>query len=407
MKSSGECAEVFIGIDVGKEQHYVQAVTVFGVELFDQPLVNDQEQIEAVIDKASKYGGCVIVVDTTASNVQLLLTMAQGRDVRVAYVSGLQMRRAADLYAGYAKTDPKDAWVLADYARRNLDRLTWLEVSDEVIIELKVLNGRDTDLAADANKAINRCRDAMVAVSPALERVLGPKLGHAGICDLLQEWATPSELKSVGKTRIRNLIKKRSPRVASKLADLIWEALLAQTVVLPAETVWGEVISDLMGDLERIISRRGTLMRQIESVYLSHPLSKVLDSLCGFGTRTGARTLAEIGDPHRFANGSRLASYAGLAPIDRKSGKSINNTTQSHRGNHRLKNAMFLSAFIATQHDPEAKAYYETKRSEGKKHNAAIICTARKRCDLILAMLKNQVQYQPQKQQQQPATLAA
>ena len=48
----------------------------------------------------------------------------------MAYVTGLAMRRAADLYAGAAKTDPKDAAVLADYARRNTDRLTWTTPSD-------------------------------------------------------------------------------------------------------------------------------------------------------------------------------------------------------------------------------------------------------------------------------------
>jgi transposase len=110
-------------------------------------------------------------------------------------------------------------------------------------------------------------------------------------------------------------------------------------------------------------------------------------TLCGFGPRTGARTLAEIGDPARFTNGGRLAAYAGLAPIDRRSGRSINNAAASRRGNHRLKNAMFLAAFVAIQHDPHARAYYDRKRAEGKKHNAAVICVARRRCDLIWVML--------------------
>ena len=65
----------------------------------------------------------------------------------VAYVTGLAMRRAADLYAGAAKTDPKDAGVLADYAWRNADRLTWTTVTDELLARLRILNGRDTDLA--------------------------------------------------------------------------------------------------------------------------------------------------------------------------------------------------------------------------------------------------------------------
>ncbi|MCE2526286.1 MAG: IS110 family transposase [Actinomycetia bacterium] len=103
-----------------------------------------------------------------------------------------------------------------------------------------------------------------------------------------------------------------------------------------------------------------------------------------------------MGDPHRFKNGSRLAAYAGLAPVNHQSGSSTNRTSQHRGGNHRLKNAMFLAAFVASQHDPAAKAYYQRKRTEGKHHNAAVICVARRRCDLILAMLKNQTPSNPQ-----------
>lgn len=173
-------------------------------------------------------------------------------------------------------------------------------------------------------------------------------------------------------------------------------ALDAQTLVLPGETTWGEIISGLIKDIERINAQRIALATQIEETFLAHPLGKVLVTLCGFGPRTGARTLAEIGDPARFANGGRLAAYAGLAPIDRRSGKSINNSSASRRGNHRLKNAMFLAAFVAVQHDPHAKAYYARKRAEGKRHNAAVICVARRRCDLIHAMLTTATNYDPQ-----------
>ena len=76
--------------------------------------------------------------------------------------------------------------------------------------------------------------------------------------------------------------------------------------------------------------------------------------MCGFGPRTGARTLAEIGDPNRFANPARLAAYAGLAPVNWQSGRT-SNTRRARGGNHRLKNAMFIAAFVASQHDPDAR----------------------------------------------------
>ena len=134
-----------------------------------------------------------------------------------------------------------------------------------------------------------------------------------------------------------------------------------------AEATWGETIGDLAGDLDRIIGRRERLAADIGAAFLEHPLGKVLNSMCGFGPRTGARTLAEIGDPHRFANPARLAAYAGLAPVDRQSGRS-HTTARSRGGNHRLHNAMFIAAFVASQHDPDARAYYLRKRAQGKEH---------------------------------------
>ena len=392
--------EVVVGVDMAKGDHFAQAITMKGEELFARTLANDQVDIEAVIDAAAEHGSVALVIDMTASVAQLLLSVAAERGVPVAYVTGLQMRRAADLYAGTAKTDPRDAFVIADFARRNSDRLTWLEVTDELLVELRVLNGRDVDLAADATRTINRCRDALVAVSPALERAIGSRLIQPGVRNAVAKFPTPSALRAAGKARIRNAIKKRSPRLATKVAEEIWAALEAQTVTLPAEDAWGQVITDLLGDLERVQARRAELGNQIEKVFLSHPLGQVLVTLCGFGPRTGARTLAEIGDPNRFENGSRLASYAGLAPTDWRSGRSINGAFQHRGGNHRLKNAMFLAAFVATQHDPDARAYYQRKRDEGKKHNAAVICVARRRCDLILAMLKTATPYDPSRHEE-------
>ena len=55
---------------------------------------------------------------------------------------------------------------------------------------------------------------------------------------------------------------------------------------------------------------------------------------------------------------------------------------------------MFLSAF-ASLSDSASRAYYDKKRVEGKKHNAALICLARRRSDVIYAMLRDKQPYQP------------
>ena len=67
-----------------------------------------------------------------------------------------------------------------------------------------------------------------------------------------------------------------------------------------------------------------------------------------------------------FDTGAQLASYAGLAPVTRRSGSSIRGEHVSHGGNKRLKRAMFPSAFASLRSDPVSQAYYQRKRNQGK-----------------------------------------
>jgi hypothetical protein len=128
-------------------EHFADGVTIEGEELLARPVRND-EAIVQLTDDGGWRGQIAVVVDMTASGAQLLLSTAARRSVPVAYVTGLQMRRAAQLYAGSTETDPRDAWVLADCACRHTDQLVWLDVSDELLTRLRLLNGRDVDLGA-------------------------------------------------------------------------------------------------------------------------------------------------------------------------------------------------------------------------------------------------------------------
>jgi transposase len=387
--STPDDVDVWIGLDVGKEDHFADVLDDDGESLFARSVANDEADLVALIEAAREQGTPGLVIDQPGSIAQLAIAVAAQHRVPVAYVPGLVMRRAADLYPGESKTDRRDAFVIADTGRTRRRSVHWLDAgSDELLDQLRVLNGFDVDLAADLTRLTNRLRDSLVAVSPALERAVGARLHQAGVRDLLAKFPTPTALRAAGRARITTVVKKRSPRVAVKVADAVTAALNAQSVTMPAEQAVGRVIAELAVELDRIHTRRDALAAEIEEVFLAHPFGQVLVTLPGIGPRTGARILAEIGDGTRFANGSKLASYAGLAPVTRQSGTSIRGESQSRRGNHRLKNAMFLAAF-ASLRSAESKVFYDRKRAEGKKHNAAVICLARRRCDVILAMLRN------------------
>ena len=105
----------------------------------------------------------------------------------------------------------------------------------------------------------------------------------------------------------------------------------------------------------------------------------------------------------------RRGSYAGIAPVTRRSGTSIRGEFPARSGNKRLKNALFYSTWVASHSDPISKAYYDRKRAEGKRHNTAVIFLARRRCNVIFAMLQHSTYYQPTTTTPtpEPATLAA
>ncbi|MFV2028545.1 transposase, partial [Micromonospora sp. LOL_028] len=90
-----------------------------------------------------------------------------------------------------------------------------------------------------------------------------------------------------------------------------------------------------------------------------------------------------------FPTPGHLAANAGLAPVTRRSGTSIRGEHPPKGGNKQLKRASFPSAFAAIA-DPLSRAYHDRKRAEGKKHNAALICLARRRVDVLHAMLRTQ-----------------
>src|SRR5690554_5641586 len=130
---------VFLGLDVGKTTHHGHGLTPAGKKVFDKPLPNSEPKLRAVFDKlTAKFGAVLVIVDQPASIGALPLTVARDAGCKVAYLPGLAMRRIADLYPGEAKTDAKDAAVIADAARTMPHTLRSLELTDERSEERRV-----------------------------------------------------------------------------------------------------------------------------------------------------------------------------------------------------------------------------------------------------------------------------
>jgi transposase len=383
---------VYCGLDVGKSEHHAVALTPDGNRLHDHKISNDETQLRTLFAQLSGYGPLVVVVDQPASIGALPVAVAQDMGLDVGYLPGLAMRRMADLYPGNAKTDARDAFVIADAARTLPHTLRSVDIAGPALAGLAVLTGYDQDLRDDITAGTNRLRNLLLGIHPGLERALGADITHPAVLGLLAKYGGPSGLQAAGRTRIDNQLKKRAPRIHTRLADAVWAALGEQTVVVAGTTTVETILPSMAASLAELIATRAQVACDVEKALDTHPLAAVLTSMPGVGVRTAAVILVEVGDASSFPTAGHLASYAGLAPVTWRSGSSIRGEHPNRAGNKRLKNALFLSAFAALS-DPESRAYYDRKRAQGKKHNAALVCLARRRIDVMYAMLRDGTHY--------------
>ena len=93
----------------------------------------------------------------------------------------------------------------------------------------------------------------------------------------------------------------------------------------------------------------------------------------------------------------------GWPRLIRQFGRSIRGERQPRRGNRALKSALYLSAFASLK-DPTSRAYYDRKRAEGKNHPAALLCLARRRADVLYAMVRDRRPYQHPAPEPRPDT---
>ena len=389
--------DVWLGLDVGKQSHHACALDRHGKRIVDKPLGQDEAQIRELLACPGGHGNVLPVADQPNTIGSLPPAVARDMGVAVGYLPGSAMRKAAQLLPGDAKTDARDAYVVAFTALHMPDTLRDAGSDDETMARLKVLAGFDDDLAFECNRQINRLRSLLLQIHPAFERALkGDRITRDTTLALLEHYGGPTGMRRSGRTRVGKWARSAGLRRCDGIIDDLFDAIGQQNVTVAGTQAVEEIVPVLASRIRQLREQREQLAAKVETLLEDHPLLTVLTSMPGIAVRTASQILLAIsGDITRFNSAAHLAAYAGIAPVTRRSGTSIRGEHPARGGNKRLKNALWQTSFIAAFHDPESHAYYQRKRNEGKRHNAAIICLARRRCNVIYSMLKNATLYQP------------
>ena len=321
---------VFIGIDVGKSEHWATALDRDGRRIHDRALPSDESRLRDLYKHLAEHGRVLVVVDQPATIGALAVAVAQDMGVTVGYLPGLSMRRIADLSPGNAKTDARDAAVIAQAARTMPHTLRAISTSDEDTAALGVLTGLDLDLARQVNQTANRIRGLYTQIHPALETVLGSLLEHDAILEAIAARRRPHRTEESRQGTYRCPAEEaRSPA--------------------PCRPGQRDCLGPGEADRHRRRHRRsrhsaappgspahlpalseGRAPRPGPGPWRAAPPSPAQSPppVPGIGVPAAAVLLAEtLG--RTFDTGAQPASYAGLAPVTRRSGSPI-------RGERRL-----------------------------------------------------------------------
>ncbi|MFF7789339.1 IS110 family transposase [Streptomyces sp. NPDC007991] len=386
--------QVWCGIDAGKVHHGAAVVDETGGTLWSKKIDNDETAILTalgeILDLANEVRWAVDI-SGTASALLLALLAAHGQ--QAVYVPGRTVNRMAGAYRGEAKTDARDAYIIAETARHRRDFAT-IEVPAQPAADLALLTAHRSDLVADCVRMINRLRDVLSGVFPALERAFDYS-AHKGALVLLTGFQTPPAIRRRGLSRLTAWLANRGVRGAPAVATTALEASQAQYTSLPGEDVAAQIIAALAAQVLSLDDRLKRVDRQIRETFRTHPQAEIIESLPGMGPILGAEFVVAAGDLSAYADAGHLASAAGLVPVPRDSGRRIGNLHRPKRYSRRLRRVFYLSAQTSIIREGPNRDSYLKKRGEGCKHVQAVIALARRRVSVLWALLRDNRAFAP------------
>ena len=356
MKAPSTRPAAVLGLDVGKSSHWACLIDRDGEVLASAPVRNREAELDALF--ASAPAGTLVVVDQFRNIGSLAVRRARAAGLGVAYLPGLAASRAAGLFAGEAKTDERDAAVIARMLAR-------------------ALSSQRDHVVACATRDKNRLRAVLLESCPALEAAVD--LSDRRWLELLAGFGGAWGIARSGAG---------GPR-----AEAAGEAAAASTAPPPALVeAENRQVRFLAARISEALDEAGALEAETAALLEGDETYACLLTVPGIGPRTAAQLAVSV-DIGRFPDHDHLASYCGIAPRVRSSGTSVRSVRASRRGDARLKSLLIFSCNSLVRSSGRYGEYYRACRARGMGHGRALKAVARKRLRAIYAVMRDRVPY--------------
>jgi len=123
----------------------------------------------------------------------------------------------------------------------------------------------------------------------------------------------------------------------------------------------------------------------------------LLVTIPGIAQLTAAKILAEVPHITEFESARQLAAYAGVTPRNHDSGSSVHSKPRfSKEGNAHLRQALYLPAVSAKNHNPIVRAFCQRLIDKGKAPKAVVGAAMRKLLHIAYGVLKSGQPFDPE-----------
>ena len=375
---------IVIGLDVGKSSHWACVLTREGETLESAAVPNREGAIDALY---ARHPGALVVVDQIRNIGSLALSRAGLAGMPRAYLPGLAAHGASRLFAGDAKTDERDAMVIAKTALGIPDAL--LPVADRrpEIEAARSLAAQRDFLTCENTRNKNRLRSILLESCPEFEA--RADLSDAATLRLMASIGGPWSIADASPQAVGALTRGRGRAKAGALLGSTGASERPHPATVACEDRAVRLLARRIAENSAEI---GALTAEISALLASDETYRCLLTVPGIGPKTASELVISI-DIADFPSHDKLASYCGLAPRNRQSGTSISSVSASRQGNKRLKNLLIFSCNCLARSHGRWGDYYAECRSRGMPHGKAIKALARKRLKVIYAIMRDKTTY--------------
>lgn len=387
----------YCGIDIAKHKHEASVIDSEGKALIESISFSNTkegcEKITAVFEKlGASVSDVVIGMEATGHYWLSVYTFFLELGFSVKVINPIQSEAFRKMYIRQTKNDSVDSFIIAQIMR--FGEYSSSGLAEENIIALRQLSRYRLALVDACGDCKRRVIALLDQVFPEYNSLFSDTFGKTSE-EILLSCPTPEELLEVSTRKLTNILNKASHgRFGKEKAEQLKTAAKETFGVAFAKDAFSFQIKQLMEQIVFLENQLSELEEQISG--LLHETNQYITTISGIGDTIGAIIVSEIGDINRFERPNQLVAYAGLDVTVKQSGEFSGTKNRiSKRGSPYLRRAIWLASQRAAFCDPILSEYYQSLRARGKHHLTAVGGVARKMCNIIFVILKENRPYQP------------